>query len=627
MSKAEAKKSKEAEKQLKNTKKLFKKLLKSFGTPPELTVSQWADEYRRLSPESSAEAGRWNTDRAPYQRAIMDAVSDYRVEKIVLMTSAQIGKTEIMLNILGYHIDYDPAPILYIMPTGAMAGAFSKERLAPMIRDCPTLKAKVADEKSRTSSNTISNKQFAGGYIALIGANTPAELSSRPIRIVLADEVDRFPQSAGTEGDPLTLASKRQNTFWNKKTIEVSTPTIKGASKIEKEYESSSMEVLNIACPCCGEYQPYVWEQLKFDHEKGSRDFKLLGYECKHCGKISREVQWKKQPLKWIATHPERVKVRGFHLNELASPWRRWEDIVSDFLEAKRQGKQALQAWHNTSLGLTWEDDSDLDIADELLRRRAMYNCNIPKDVLVLTCGVDTQDNRLEYEIVGWGRNNVSYGIKYGVLFGDGDTGHDKVWEELDEVIFGKYEREDGISLHIATTCIDSGGHHTKKVYEYCKKRESRRVWAIKGQGGSGIPFIRIPQKRNQAGVFLFMIGVDVGKDMIASRLKTKFQTENGFCHFPVDPEAGYDEKYFDGLTAERRNVVERNGRIIINWVKKYEGIRNEPFDLRNYATAAYEICNPPIEKLYKLYNETGTQQEAKPKKKRKKTKKGIEIY
>lgn len=613
-----------AAKQRKNTKKLFKRLIKSFSTPPDMTVSEWADTYRMLSPESSAEPGRWRTDRAPYQKEIMDALADDRCYKVVVMSSAQVGKSEIILNSIGYYIDYDPAPMMYVLPTDSMAATFSKDRVSPMIRDTPTLKRKVEETKSRASGNTIFHKKFEGGHLTFIGANAPSQLASRPIRILFADEIDRFPISAGAEGDPLQLAIKRTTTFWNRKIIEVSTPTIKGASKIEKEYESSSMEHLNVACPHCGEYQTYEWEQLKFDHVSGTDEFTMLGYQCRHCGVVEREVLWKKQPIKWIAEHPERKDVRGFHLNELASPWKHWDEIVADFLEAKRQGTEMLKVWRNTSLGLTWEEDGDLDIKDILLKRREFYNCMVPKDALVLTAGVDVQDNRLEYEIVGWARGKSSFGIKYGVLYGD--PGKHEVWAMLDDVLFANYKRSDGLEMQVMTTCIDSGGHYTNEVYEYCKKREMRRVWAIKGQGGSGVSFIQRPKSRNKSGAWLFMIGVDVGKDTMASRLKTNFVSEDGFCHFPMEEDRGYDEQYFTGLTAEKRNIRTVNGRVVINWIKKYEGIRNEPWDLRIYNSAALEILNPNLDLLYRRLNEEDGEIKP-PKKKTRKVSKGISIY
>lgn len=577
-----------------NTVALFNKLKRSLALPPKMLVSDWADAYRRLSAESSAEAGRWRTSRAEYQREMMNAVCDPKVKKVVFMTSAQIGKSEILNNVLGFYMDYDPAPIMFLQPTEAVMESYSKDRIAPMIRDTPVLKEKIVESKSRESGNTISYKKFAGGYLVMIGANAPSQLASRPIRIILADEVDRFPMSAGTEGDPLALAEVRQTTFWNKKTVIASTPTIKGASKIEAEYEMSSQEELFVACPHCGVYQPLVWSQIKFTHFKDQEDgkngnkFELHGYICKDCGVIDNEVAWKRQPIKWVAQSPTVKHIRGFHLNALASRWKTWESIVDDFLTAKKQGRERLMVWVNTMLGQSWEEASDVDINELLAKRREYYNCLIPKPVVALTCGVDTQDNRLEYEIVGWGLGRVSYGIKYGIILGDPLL--PETWDKLSEVLFAEYTRADGLKMNILATCIDSGGHKTEQVYDYCREHFLQNVYAIKGVGGSGIPFIRIPKTVNDAGVYLFNVGVDVGKDTLYSRLKVAYETEAGYCHFPIESDRGYNEEYFVGLTSEHKVTRYHKGQARISWEKRTSRARNEPLDIRNYATAALEI-------------------------------------
>ena len=579
---------------LSNTVALFKKLHKAWEIPPKMLVSDWADTYRRLSAESSAEAGRWRTSRAEYQREMMNAISDPKVKKVVFHTSAQIGKSECMNNILGYYMDYDPAPIMLIQPTDAVMESYSKDRIAPMIRDTPVLKEKIVEAKSRESGNTINYKKFIGGYLVMIGANTPSQLASRPIRVILADEVDRYPLSAGAEGDPLSLAEVRQTTFWNKKTVIASTPTIKGISKIDAEYEMSSQEVLNVACPHCGAYQPLVWAQLKFKHHKDQENgnngnkFDLLGYVCKECGAIDNEIAWKKQPIKWVASNPEVKHIRGFHLNALISPWKSWQSIVDDFLTAKKQGKEKLKVWVNTMLGESWEEESEIDFNDLLAKRRQYYNCLIPKDVVALTCGVDTQDNRLEYEIVGWGVGKKSWAIKYGIILGD--PAHKETWDKLSEVLFTTYQRQDGQAMNIMATCIDSGGHKTEQVYDYCREHFLQNVYAIKGVGGSGIPFVKIPKTVNDAGVYLFNVGVDVGKDTLYSRLKTQYETEVGYCHFPIEEDRGYDEEYFKGLTSEHKITKYTKGIARIMWEKRSDRARNEPLDIRNYATAALEI-------------------------------------
>ncbi|MEB3103073.1 phage terminase large subunit family protein [Ferviditalea candida] len=586
------------------TFRLFREIAKTVAPPPKYTVSQWADAKRRLSSEASAEPGQWRTDRAPYQRGIMDAINDPNAETIVVESSAQVGKTEVLLNIIGYHVDYDPAPIMLVQPTLELAQAFSKDRLAPMLRDSPALRGKVKDVKSKDSGNTMLHKIFPGGHITMAGANSPASLASRPIQILLLDEVDRYPVSAGTEGDPVSLVTKRTTTFWNRKIVKVSTPTIKGASRIEEDYENSTMEQWCLPCPSCGEHQPLRWPQVKFTYDKDSKECTSAEHACRSCGALHSEREWKSGSGKWVARKQSR-KVRGFHLNELASPWKRWETIVEEFHEAKIGGPEKLKVWINTSLGETWEEKGDGVESEDLVNRREFYQAEVPSPVLVLTCGVDVQDNRLEYEVVGWGLEKQSWGIQYGVIMGDPGQGF--VWEQLDHVINKEYVAGDGQKLQIMTTCVDSGGHFTEQVYTYCKERELKRVWAIKGKGGSGLPFIMRPKRRNDDGVWLFIIGVDVGKDTLSSRLKVKSAELPEFCHFPSNPDRHYDEEYFAGLTAEHRVMRKVMGKPVFHWVQKPGSGRNEPLDLRNYATAAFEILSPPLEILQRMRFDSGS--------------------
>ena len=577
----------------KKTIDLFKRIVKILEPPPKLTVSEWADMYRKLSKESSSEAGQWKTSRAPYQKEIMDSLSDKRTETTVVKSSAQVGKTELINNIIGYFIAYDPSSIMLLMPTLDLAQSYSKKRLAPMIRDTPVLRDKVKDAKSRDSDNTLLEKGFPGGYIAMTGANSPVGLSSRPIRILLADEVDRFPASAGNEGDPLALAEKRTKTFWNKKKCCVSTPTEKGISRIDDEYEESSQEEWCLPCPKCGKIQPLTWAQIRFED---------VTHECKYCGERSGEFEWKAGQGKWIAKYPERIKKRGFHLNALASPWERWSDIIDDFLKSK-DNPTKLKTWVNTSLGETWEDNEGEGAEeDEIKNRREYYSAEVPRQVIVLTAGVDVQDDRLEVEVEGWGIGKESWGIQYKVFYGD--PGQSPVWNQLDQYLQKTFWYEGGEGLVISAVCIDSGGHHTDEVYRFCKAREHRRIFAIKGYGGYGKPFIGKPTRNNRERAALFPLGVDTGKENILSRLKIK-NTENleccpGYCHFPLEETSGYTEEYFAGLTSEKRVLSIRQGQKTYVWKKKKSGVRNEPLDLRNYANAAFEILNPNLEEMQK---------------------------
>lgn len=332
------------------TMEMLARCVATLKPPPELTLSQWADRYRMLSAESSAEPGRWHTDKAPYQREIMDAIGDAHIRRVVIMCAAQLGKTELLLNILGYFMAYAPAPILVMQPTLDMGQTFSKDRLAPMIRDTPVLRGLV-DVKSRYAGNTILKKNFPGGHITIVGANSATGLASRPIKVLLADEVDRYPGSAGTEGDPLSLAQKRQTTFWDKKTVMVSTPVIKGHSRIETEYNQSTREEWNVPCPECGHYQPFVWANLIFDPDDLQKE---IVYKCERCGCVANEYRWKQQSQqgRFVAENPG-AETRGFHLNTLASTFCGWKEIVQKFIVAKEQLDQGYgKATNRNTIGI-----------------------------------------------------------------------------------------------------------------------------------------------------------------------------------------------------------------------------------------------------------------------------------
>ncbi len=578
------------------TIKLFRELAKIVSPPPILTVSQWADRYRRLSAESAAEPGQWNTERAPYQREIMDSVNDPMVEEIVIMSSAQVGKTELILNIIGYYIDYDPAPILVVQPTLEMGQTFSKDRLAPMIRDTPALTGKVRDVKSKSSGNTILHKTFPGGHVTIAGANSAAGLASRPVRIVLMDETDRYPASAGTEGNPIKLAEKRTTAFWNKKKIKVSTPTIKGISQIEKEFQSGTMEEWCVPCPCCGKYQPYEWERIRFSDAT---------MKCKYCEEHISEVDWKQGEGKFIAEHPERVRKRSFHLNEMASPWTHWTAIIREYREAYRELKEnrdpnKMKTFTNTVLGRTWEERGKGADDESLLSRRERYEADIPDGVLLLTAAVDVQDDRFEVEVVGWGRGYESWGIRYEKI--PGNMNRNEVWNRLEAWLDQEFFFASGGSLLIAKTCIDTGGNHTTRCYKFLKEmeRKGKRISGIKGFGraGVGIPLIHKLSSNNEYSVKILILGVDSGKEIVVTRLSI-MEEGPGYCHFPINEELGYDETYIKGLNSEQQVVDIKDGRSFTKWVKK-GGTRNEPFDLRVYNTAAVEVLQPDFDILEK---------------------------
>lgn len=614
----------------------------AFAPPEDLTVPQWADRYRRLSPESSAEAGAWRTSRTPYLEEPMAAFTDPKVRRIVIVASSQVGKTECELNCLAYLMDQDPGTVIFVHPTIEDARKFSRLRIAPMIRDCPRLRRKIEDEPSGNArSKTILNKSFPGGMLMLVGSNAASALASTPARYVFGDERDRWALSAGEEGDPWDLAAKRQTTFYNSKAIEVSTPTVKGSSAIEASFYMGTQERWCSRCPHCGGYSDINFDQLRFNPrtEKagGRKRWSVDGeveFACPHCGALSSEEQMRAAPAKWVADNPDALDgegIRSFWLNAFVSPWLSWRKICTEFLQAK-DNPQKLQVVYNTLLGRLWENRGDTASADGMMARLEDYGVRedgtpveIPDGVLVLTCGVDTQDNRLEYEVVGHGRWGETWGVEKGIIAGRPDT--DEVWVRLDGVIGHVYRYRDGKGLRISMTCIDSGGHFTQEVYERTRARQASRVFAIKGKGGEGVPYTAVPTqvaiRDKRCKAWLYTIGVDAGKAQIMDSLKVG-EPGPRYCHFPRRAAAGYDEAFFDGLLSER--LVLSNSRSASRW--RWEKLpgheRNEPLDCRNYALAALKIVNPDFDRLEAARNGTAAPAAPAPRKRSRRRRSGL---
>ncbi len=509
----------------------------------------------------------------------MDALSDSTVHTVVVMSSAQVGKTEFLNNAAGFFIDQDPSPILMLQPTIEMGQAWSKDRLAPMIRDTPALKGKVKDVRSRDSGNTLLHKTFAGGHITIAGANSAASLAARPIRILMADEVDRYPESAGTEGDPVTLATKRTTTFWNRKIALTSTPTVKGMSRIEAAYEESDQRRFHVPCPDCRHEQTLRWSNVRWpEGEPGSAE-----YACEECGSLwDDDARWDAVSAgRWIAEAPFQG-VAGFHLSELYSPWVKLSQVVRSFLDAK-DSPERLKAWTNTSLGETWEERGETVGTGRLARLIEPYGAyDLPEDVIFATAGVDTQGDRLEVEVLGWGAGERSWGIRYEVIHGD--PAQPLVWTALDELLSETFATASQRLVRVLAAAIDSGGHHAEAVHRFCRDRFNRRIYAIKGQGGQGRPIwpARHSMARNRDRVFL--IGVDTIKDMVHSRWL--IDEGEGACRLPSDPSSGYDEVWMAQATAEERVTRYKEGRPYTVWTLQ-KGRRNEALDCRVYATAA----------------------------------------
>lgn len=631
---------KTAEEKIKDLNRTLKSTLLNFKPPEQITVKEWADKYRRLSPENSAEPGRWRTERTPYLEEIMDAFTDPKIRRIAVAASSQVGKTEMEMNMLGYAIDIDPGPIMWVTPTQDNAEDFSKRRIAPMIRDTRPLKRKIEPSKSRSRDNTVLKKKYPGGMLTMTGSNSPANLASTPCRYVFGDELDRWTKDAGGEGDPWALLEARTTTFFNHKMVQVSTPTIKGSSTIETAFLTGTQEYWSAECPHCGEYHFVKFDNISFGHEvrvvggKKQFDIKNINFCCPNCGCLSSEKEIKKAPHKWIAQNPDAYKngIRSFWINAFSSPWMDWYKIVLRFLEADGDPEK-LKTVFNTLLGELFEDRGELLTEDQMMNNREYYKAELPDGVLCLTCGVDTQDNRLEYEVVGHGYFGEEWGIEKGIILGKPDE-EDKpelesVWSRLDRVIDKEWTYDNEKKLKISLTFVDSGGHYTQDVYEQCAKRIGKRVFAVKGKGGEGIPYISPPSKvkivkedaRGRKVVvgkaWLYTIGVDSGKEKIMSSLKVQ-EPGARYYHFPKQEEKGYDSEYFKGLLSEK--MTYKNGKW--QWEKLPGHERNEPLDMRNYANAALRILNPNLENIEKMLKNTNEEIEVTKKKTKRKTKK-----
>jgi phage terminase large subunit GpA-like protein len=506
-----------------------------------------------------------------------------------MMFAAQTGKTEAGSNWLGYVIDHAPGPMLCVQPTVEMAKRLSKQRLESMITDTPCLAAKIAPARARDSGNTMFSKEFSGGIMLLTGANSATGLRSAPCRYLFADEVDAFPSDVDGEGDPVALAERRTTTFARRKILLTSTPTVKDFSRIEAEYLRSDQRRFYVPCPSCGGMQWLQWPRLKWDAKRPAD----VRYQCEHC---SERFEENHKPAmlaagEWRATAPSDGRTAGFQLSGLYSPlgWCSWEQLVDDFLRAKSDAP-ALKAFVNTRLAETWEEDYAAAVsADGLMTKRLAYESGTcPDGVVLLTCGVDVQDNRLAVSVWGWGEGETGWLIWHQELMGD--PTQTEVWGQLDQVLVTEWATTAGKALKVSQVAVDSGGHCTHEVYRYVRDRVRQNVVAIKGSSRRNSPAVGKGTKVDvsyqgrvlKRGVTLYQLGTDTIKTTLFGRLRHNEAGGMGTLHFGM----AADEDYFKQLTSERQALRYHRGFPIREWVKK-AGDRNEALDCVVYAYAA----------------------------------------
>ena len=567
---------------------LRRDVLEMLRPPSRETVSEWAERNLRI-PDGNPEAGPYRTDRAPYQKEIMDSMTQTGVHDIALMTAAQIGKTLILTAFAGRMIDLDPGPTLLVFPAEDDVDQFAKERLWPTIRQTPVLNKKVyGGQKSG-----IRFVNFRAGFISTTGAMSPGGLKSRPVQNLLCDEVDGYPASAGVEGDPITLAQKRTVNFTEFATrFYSSTPTLKNTSRIYRLFLKGTQEEWEFPCKECGVYHHItfdniIFEKTAFTNEREEKEYEVhkAWWACPDCGGIMTEYEVKRSEGKWVPYHPGALAGgwRSFHLTSFMSPWAKWIEICKKFLDGK-DDPEMLKAFYNTELGLPYEHKDRTAIPELMYLRREHYDAEVPNGVIVITIGIDTQDNRLEYEVVGWGREEESWGIEYGVIPGRADE--ESTWEQVDALIDREWKLENGRAIRAAVIFQDAGGHLWDAVMDHCGQRRMKRMYAVRGDNKDTGTLVR-HTKNTKRGQNYFILNVYVGKRAVLYNAGIQDPGPR-YMHYPDDEERGYTENYFKGLISEQVKPVKKRGGVYVEeWVKVYE--RNEPLDCRNYARCAFK--------------------------------------
>lgn len=576
--------------------------MSSWRPPPKLSLSQWADEHFYLSAESSAEAGRWKC--MPFQVGIMDAITDPTVTYVTVMKSARVGFTQMVNAAIGYHMHQDPCSILMVQPTVDDGKGWSKENLAPMLRDVPVLAElsvkDLEDGGPKTSKNTIQSKRFPGGVISVVGANSGTGFRRISRRVILLDEVDAYPASAGSDGDPVKLATRRSDFFWNRKRVAGSTPLLAGSSRIEALFEEGDQRRFYVPCPHCGHADFLVFSQREggghfMQWPEGTPEdayFVCSKNGCVIEHKDKREMVARGE---WIASKPFAGHA-SFHIWAAYSfsPNATWGQIATEFVEANKS-PETLRTFVNTVLGETWRERGEAPEWERLFNRREAYQTGtVPDAVMVLTAGVDVQKDRWIYEVVGWGADKQSWSIDAGIIFGD--TARDEDWAKLDELLDREFPAANGTAMRIRALAVDSG-FNTQQVYGWGRRHPMTRVIAIKGVSGAnallGVPSkvdVKWNGKRVARGYKVWPVGVDIAKMELYGWLRLERGEgtfPRGWCHFSDQQPA----EYFKQLTSEQlvSHRKRKTGRTVVEW-QVIPGRENHWLDTRIYARAAAQM-------------------------------------
>lgn len=561
-----------------------------LAPPPNLKPSQWAETNVKI-PIGNAVPGLIRFDNAPYQREPLDMLVEPDCYRITLMWAAQVGKTQMALCGQGYHIAMRPVSQMMMQPSQSDLQVWMNSKFNPMVDSNPAIRDRLAKPRGRDGVNNSSMKSYPGGFLMFAWSGSPKTMRGRSAPLIIADEVDGY--EGNEEGHPVSLLWQRAATFGDqRKLVEISTPTIKGQSYIEKAFEAGDQRHFWVPCPECGEHQMLQWGNVTWDgkdQEGADQHPSTARYICSHCG-VLWDDGMRKAAIRlgeWRGEKPFRGHA-SYHLNELYSTFRRLRDIVQSYLD--KIATDDLQTFVNVSLAETWEETGEQADADNLMNRAETYLAPVPSGGLVLTAGVDMQQDRLEVEIVAWGHGEESWSIDYQVLWGD--PLQNDVWDELEELLSSTWLHESGAQLPIMAACVDTGGTggNTQAAYDWLRGKTGRRIFGVKGVGGWGRPIVAAPTRKrsgkNVRKVDLFLVGTDEAKLTVMRRLAVD-KPGPGFCHVPADRGADW----YQHITAEKLITRYVKGFPVREWHQTRP--RNEGLDCRVYALAALKIANP----------------------------------
>ena len=581
--------------------------------PPDMLPSVWAEKNVRI-PVGNVIPGPINFDNAPYQRGMVDVIKEPGIRRADYMMGAQTGKTTVIQVITGYHIEHEPRSQILVQPTQGDVQTFLETKLRPMLDANPSISSKMAKQRGREGVNNSRIISYIGGWLMFSWAGSPKTLRGRSAPITQADEIDGM--EATPEGDPVELLAQRAATFGDQAiSIRSSTPTVKGASRIDTGFQEGDQRRFHVGCPDCHEPQYFKWENVTWqgrvstsigDYEEDigqQHQPETAMYCCEHCGGLWNDGQRiaavrnaERLGHGWKAAKPFKGHA-SFHGPEMMSTFRRLRDIVQSYLD--KIAVDDMRSFVNVSLAEAYDGKGEKADPSALFARAqesAYSSGQVPAGGLYLTAGIDMQQDRLEVEVVAWGIGEESWSIDYTVLWGDPLQGD--VWNDLDDYLDQIFPHESGLSLPISSSCLDTGGTqgYTQCAYDYARGKTGRKLFAIKGVAGWGRPIVEKPQRRqsgkNARKVDLFAVGVDEAKLTVMRRLANE-KPGPGYSHFPNDR----DEEYFKGLTCEKLVIRYVKGQPIREWHKP-DRARNEPLDCRDYAYAAFKITQPSLKRL-----------------------------